>query len=190
MAHLANSQSQDSKTLWVGDIETWMDEASLANIFARTGAVANVKVIRDKKTGMSLGYGFVEFTNHRSAQEVLISLNGTTVPGTNKKLKLNWGVMSTSNKSAQPTATTATPNANLKAPTAQQQQQQQPQGPEHSIYVGELGHSVDENVLVEFFSQRYRTVTGAKMIVDPVTRQSKGYGFVKFSDPQEAQSAS
>jgi len=104
-------------------------------------------------------------------------------------LKLNWGVMSTSNKSAQPTATTATPNANLKAPTAQQQQQQQPQGPEHSIYVGELGHSVDENVLVEFFSQRYRTVTGAKMIVDPVTRQSKGYGFVKFSDPQEAQSA-
>jgi len=28
-----------------------------------------------------------------------------------------------------------------------------------------------------------------KIIVDPVTRQSKGYGFVKFSDPQEAQSA-
>ena len=44
--------------------------------------------------------------------------------------------MSTSNKSAQPTAaTTATPNANLKAPTAQQQQQQQPQGPEHSVFL-------------------------------------------------------
>ena len=59
------------------------------------GSVANVKVIRDKKTGLSLGkdstflllilgYGFVEFTSHRAAQEVLISLNGTTVPGTNK----------------------------------------------------------------------------------------------------------
>ena len=40
MAHLASSQSSDSKTLWVGDIETWMDEASLANIFARTGKLS------------------------------------------------------------------------------------------------------------------------------------------------------
>ena len=67
MARLSNPQLQDSKTLWVGDIETWMDEAYLANIFASTGtyfphshtknigAVSNVKVIRDKKTGASLG---------------------------------------------------------------------------------------------------------------------------------------
>ncbi len=38
MAHLANNP--DSKTLWVGDIETWMDEASLANIFARSGKLS------------------------------------------------------------------------------------------------------------------------------------------------------
>jgi RNA recognition motif-containing protein len=39
------------------------------------------------------------------------------------------------------------------------------------------------------FSKIYRSVIQAKIIVDPVTRYSKGYGFIKFSDAEEAQRA-
>jgi len=36
------------------------------------------------------------------------------------------------------------------------------------------------------FSKRYPSVIQAKIIVDPVSRYSKGYGFVKFSNQEEA----
>jgi RNA recognition motif-containing protein len=39
------------------------------------------------------------------------------------------------------------------------------------------------------FSKRYPSVIQAKIIVDPVTRYSKGYGFIKFSNAEEAQRA-
>ena len=81
----------------------------------------------------------------------------------NKTFKLNWASYSQS-KSA--------PNPN-----------------EFSIYVCELDPSLTEDMLRDFFSQIYSSVVGAKIIVDPSTKISKGYGFVKFSDYNESQRA-
>ena len=81
----------------------------------------------------------------------------------NKTFKLNWASYSQS-KSA--------PNPN-----------------EFSIYVCELDPSLTEEMLRDFFSQIYSSVVGAKIIVDPSTKISKGYGFVKFSDYNESQRA-
>jgi RNA recognition motif-containing protein len=36
------------------------------------------------------------------------------------------------------------------------------------------------------FKKRYDSVLQAKIIVDPVTRYSKGYGFIKFGNPEDA----
>lgn len=74
----------DSKTLWVGDIENWMDENYVANLFSKMGSVLNAKIIRDKSSGAPMGYGFVEFANHEIAARVLQLFNGSTNPGTNK----------------------------------------------------------------------------------------------------------
>lgn len=60
---------------------------------------------------------------------------------------------------------------------------------DYSIYVGDLESSVNEEKLKDYFSKYYSTVIGTKIIVDPVNKTSKGYGFVKFSDPAEAQRA-
>lgn len=75
---------QDSKSLWIGDIESWMDENYIANLFCQVGAVANVKIIRDKNSGAPMGYGFVEFTSHEAAARVLQLFNGSINPGTTK----------------------------------------------------------------------------------------------------------
>lgn len=76
--------NQDSKTLWVGDIENWMDESHIANLFSKIGPVQSVKIIRDKASGQPMGYGFVEFTSHEIAARVIQLLNGSTNPSTNK----------------------------------------------------------------------------------------------------------
>ena len=63
--------SEGSRTLWVGEVETWMDEGYLQQMFLSVGYCVQAKVIRDKVTGLPSGYGFVEFTSHELANSVL-----------------------------------------------------------------------------------------------------------------------
>lgn len=55
-----------------------------------------------------------------------------------------------------------------------------------SIYVGDLDRNCDFLRLENTFKQFYTTVVGAKIIKDATTRVSKGYGFVMFASPEEA----
>jgi RNA recognition motif-containing protein len=58
-------------------------------------------------------------------------------------------------------------------------------GPEYSIFVGDLGPDVNEQVLLGIFQNKFRTCKSAKIMTDPITGISRGYGFVRFSDPGE-----
>jgi len=87
-----NESNQDKKTLWIGDVEAWMDERYLAGIFGKSATITSVKIIRDKQTNLPVGYGFIEFGSHEVAANVLNQFNGSTNPRTNKPFRLNWGV--------------------------------------------------------------------------------------------------
>ena len=63
-------EQTDSRTLWIGDLSYWMDESLLYSLFASTNAVVSVKIIRNKATNLSEGYGFVEFRTHEAAEQV------------------------------------------------------------------------------------------------------------------------
>jgi RNA recognition motif-containing protein len=80
------------KTIWVGDIESWMDEKYLVDIFGKSATVVKVKIIRDKITSIPLGYAFVEFDSHEEAARILQLFAGSSHPRTNKPFRLNWGV--------------------------------------------------------------------------------------------------
>jgi RNA recognition motif-containing protein len=58
-------------------------------------------------------------------------------------------------------------------------------GPEYSIFVGDLGPEVNEYVLVSLFQSRFPSCKSAKIMTDPVSGMSRGYGFVRFSDEQD-----
>ena len=55
-----------SKSLYVGNLNYYVDENTLSEIFSTLGRVAECKIIKDKATGLSAGYGFVRFEDHRS----------------------------------------------------------------------------------------------------------------------------
>ena len=61
--------------------------------------------------------------------------------------------------------------------------------PEFSIFVGDLGPEVNEFVLVSLFQARFPSCKSAKIMTDAVTGQSRGYGFVRFSDENDQQRA-
>ena len=67
-----------------------MDENFIFSLFLPTGALQTVKIIRNKASNASEGYGFVEFTTHAAAEDVLQTLNGTPIPNTDQIFRLNW----------------------------------------------------------------------------------------------------
>lgn len=62
-------------------------------------------------------------------------------------------------------------------------------GDDHSIFVGDLAPDVTDDLLLSTFSSRFSSVRGAKVVIDPVTRMSKGFGFVRFGMKEEAEQA-
>ena len=80
----------NSKTLYMGDLAYWMDENYLYSLFAHTGDVTSVRLIRNKATGASEGYGFIDFLTREAAERVLRSFNGQPIPNTEHLFRLNW----------------------------------------------------------------------------------------------------
>ncbi|EQK98621.1 mRNA binding post-transcriptional regulator [Ophiocordyceps sinensis CO18] len=155
---------QQKTTLWMGELEPWMDENFIKGVFlSAAGETVNVKVIRDKNSG-NAGYCFVEFPTPDSANKAL-TLNGTPVPNSSRQFKLNW------------------------ASGGGLVDRRDDRGPEYSIFVGDLGPEVNEYVLVSLFQARFPSCKSAKIMTDAMSGQSRGYGFVRFSDENDQQRA-
>jgi RNA recognition motif-containing protein len=55
--------------------------------------------------------------------------------------------------------------------------------------VGDLGPEVNEYVLMSLFQNKYPSCKSAKIMSDPISGMSRGYGFVRFADEQDQQKA-
>jgi RNA recognition motif-containing protein len=63
-----------------------MKEDELKNAFGQYGEVVSVKIIIDKRTGKSKGYGFVEMGSDADADAALSNMNGKELAGRNVKV--------------------------------------------------------------------------------------------------------
>lgn len=69
------------KKLYVGNLPFSIDDQQLQQAFASYGEVVSAKVIMDRDSGRSKGFGFVEMSTDEEAQNALGSLNGTQLGG-------------------------------------------------------------------------------------------------------------
>ncbi len=67
--------------LYVGGLPYSVTEGRLQEIFSAHGTVESARVISDKFTGQSRGFGFVEMSSGGEAQQAIQSLNGTELDG-------------------------------------------------------------------------------------------------------------
>ncbi|KAJ3282479.1 hypothetical protein HK104_010873 [Borealophlyctis nickersoniae] len=170
----------EKTTLWMGDLEPWMDEPYIKQLWYSLGETVNVKMIRDRATGGNAGYCFVDFVGTAAAMKALNTVNGTVIPGTTRVFKLNWASGGGLND-------------------------RRDMGPEYSIFVGDLDPTVTDYMLFRrcwdkytglelnhpksLFQGTYVSCKSAKVVTDPHTGQARGYGFVRFYDEAEAQRA-
>ncbi|XP_054877858.1 tRNA selenocysteine 1-associated protein 1-like isoform X1 [Poeciliopsis prolifica] len=147
-------------TLWMGNLETYMDEKFITRAFSTMGEqVVNVRIIRNKMTGSpsprgALGYCFVEMSDEATAERCLRKVNGKSMPGASPptRFKLNRATFG-----------------------------KQEAGQMFSLFVGDLTPEVDDGMLYEFFYNRYPSCRGGKVVLDSMGN-SKGCGFVQFPD--------
>ena len=68
-----------SKKLFVGNLPFEVNDADLSTVLAVAGGVASAKIVINKKTGRSKGYGFVEMDTEEAAQEAVKKFEGATL---------------------------------------------------------------------------------------------------------------
>lgn len=71
----------DSKKLYVGGLPYSISEQQLQELFVTHGTVESARVITDKFTGRSRGFGFVEMSSQSEAQNAIQALNGSQLEG-------------------------------------------------------------------------------------------------------------
>lgn len=111
------------------------------------------------------GYCFVDFENPDAATQAL-QLNGQGIPNSNRQFKLNWA-----------------------SGGGLADRSRDDRGPEFSIFVGDLGPEVNEYVLMSLFQSKFGSTKSAKIMSDPISGLSRGYGFVRFADEADQQKA-
>jgi RNA recognition motif-containing protein len=73
--------------IYVGNLSYSMSEGELRDAFAAFGDVLSVKILMDRETGRSRGFGFVEMPNQSEGEAAISNLNGKDLGG--RALRIN-----------------------------------------------------------------------------------------------------
>ncbi len=72
--------------IYVGNLSYGVTEEDLQQKFSEYGAVVNVNIIKDRETGNSKGFGFVEMENQEDGEKAIAELDGKDLQGRDMKV--------------------------------------------------------------------------------------------------------
>ena len=164
------------KTLWMGNIESWMTYAYL------TSYLNSIQIfpqrITLKNPSNKRGCAFLEFSNKEQAEFVLNNFNGKKIK--NLELKFNW-VKTLEEKYSTPKMTKFTVSKRKLSIFNQIYKIQ--------LFIGNIDKSIDFIEVKKYFYSRYNSIISIKLITNHQTGRSKGYGFIEFTNYKEFQTA-
>lgn len=74
--------------LYVGNLPYSATEEELSSLFSQAGAVTSVAIIKDRETGRSKGFAFIEMSNADEAQKAISLLNGRNMGGRDLRVSI------------------------------------------------------------------------------------------------------
>ena len=190
------STAPEETELYIGSLPYAATEDEIKELFNKIGKVVSLTIIRDRTTGQSKGFGFIGFADAKGAQDCLAGthyLRGRRiVVNHNNRAGKNPAPGPPGDGNAAPppppnpaAARPPPPNAppDLRfAPPASLGSEIDP----HSVYVQNIPPTASDADLTDVF-QNWGQVSRAKVVLDPVTKVPKGFGFVTFDSPDDVQ---
>ncbi|KAL6880437.1 hypothetical protein ACP4OV_012002 [Aristida adscensionis] len=173
-----------ARSLRIGGLQRWMSEDYLYACFDRSPKLLSVVIRRNKQTGQSEGSGFINFADHATADQVLQSYNGQSMPNAGQVFSLTWATQQPGPENCPAQDSKLNWGTQKDAPLRHTDDYSN-----HCIFVGDLATDVTNFMLYHLFKSRYPSVKSAKIIFDKVTGHSKCYGFVDFGDAIECRQA-
>ena len=83
----SNSSDKIRTNLIINYLPQTMTQDEIKDLFTSIGAIESCKLVRDKATGQSLGYGFVNFIRNEDAEKAVKTMNGLRLQ--NKTIKVH-----------------------------------------------------------------------------------------------------
>ncbi|KAH3744244.1 Nucleolysin TIAR [Pelomyxa schiedti] len=148
-----------SRSLYVGGLSPKITEDLLYEIFATIGPIETCKVIKDKITGQSAGYGFVDYFDPQSAALAMQVLNCRVIYG--EEIKVNWTYAGG---------------------------QREDTSTHFKLFVGGLASDIDDQGLYNSFI-KFGSLSDARVMWDQSSGRSRGYGFVAYRKREDAEQA-
>jgi polyadenylate-binding protein len=159
--------------VYVKDIDPAITEEELIKAYSAHGKVTNGVIM--KKDGVSLGFGFVNFQDHPSAVKAVTALHGTPL---GKNGKAIWCARAQKKSERE---------AELKKKYKQLKRERITKYSGINLYIKNLDDDVKEDQLRQHFSP-FGKIQSLKIMTDE-KKNSKGFGFVCFETPEQAQQA-
>jgi len=159
--------AQNFTNVYVKDISLEATYTDVDTLFSKYGRITS-GVIMKNENGVSRGFGFFNYDTHESAQSAVEHLNGTEFLGK----RLYAARAQKKNERRQELQLTFQSNLNPKKGT--------------NLYVKNLDDAVTDVMLTEEF-KKFGAITSAVVMKDKGI--SRGFGFVNFSSPEEANKA-
>ena len=137
---------ETENTLWMRDIEPWMDELFIRNSFIECGFNPNrITLVRDKRFERNKNFCFIDFNSFQEATNALFYLNSKKIPKTNIFFKLNIAKNNEKFKFSK------------------------------NVYVGNLTPRINDIDLYNIFKTKYPSVYYASIITDNGVSRGYGF---------------
>ncbi|CAI7673497.1 unnamed protein product [Penicillium bialowiezense] len=164
-----------SANLFIGNLSWNVDEEWLQREFSEFGELSGCRIVTDRESGRSRGFGYVEFVNAADAVKAMDAKKGTDLDG--RTINLDYATAR------------AAPQAGADRTQNRARSYGDSTSPESdTLFVGNLPFSATEDALHEVFGAQ-GSVLGIRLPTEQETGRPKGFGYVQFASIDEAKAA-
>lgn len=166
-----------SKNLFVGNLSWNVDEDWLSREFSEFGTITGCRIITDRDSGRSKGFGYVEFDDESAAAAALEAKKGAQLDG--RELNVDFSVPRGDRTDAPRGA-----RVNDRASKFGDQKS----NPTETLFVGNVSFEATAEMLQETFAE-YGTINRVSLPTDRDTGAPKGFAYIGFESVDQAQAA-
>lgn len=172
-------EKEPSCNLFIGNLSWNVDEEWLTRHFEEFGELQGVRIITDRESGRSKGFGYVEYINMDDAIKALHARHETELDGRN--IRVDFSV-------PREKAGGANGTPQQRSFDRAKQFGDTPSQPSATLFVGNLSFDIDENTVSEAFAD-YGSIKSVRLPTHPDSGQPKGFGYVEFESIDESKAA-